>query len=48
VFYKKLARAILDCIEVGTCVLDVSAGLAQPSSKGERTLEEVQIMPRAA
>jgi subtilisin family serine protease len=36
----ELAQAILDCIEAGTCVLNVSAALAQPSSKGERTLEE--------
>jgi subtilisin family serine protease len=37
---EELAQAILDCIEAGTCVLNVSAALAQPSSKGERTLEE--------
>lgn len=38
---EELAQAILDCIKAGTCVLNVSAAIAQPSSKSERTLEEV-------
>lgn len=37
----ELAQAILDCIEAGTWVLNVSAALAQPSIKDERALEEV-------
>jgi subtilisin family serine protease len=35
-----LAQAILDCIDAGARVLNVSAALAQPSMKNERTLEE--------
>jgi subtilisin family serine protease len=36
----ELAAAILDCIQSGAKVLNISAALAQPSSKSERTLEE--------
>jgi subtilisin family serine protease len=35
-----LAQAILDCIDAGARVLNISAALAQPSMKNERTLEE--------
>lgn len=37
---EELAAAILECIEAGARVLNLSAGLAQPSSKGERKLED--------
>ena len=37
---EELTQAILDCIEAGARVLNISAALAQPSIKGERTLEE--------
>jgi subtilisin family serine protease len=37
---EALAAAILDCIEGGAHVLNISAALAQPSSKSERALEE--------
>lgn len=37
---EELAQAILDCIDAGARVLNVSAALAQPSSQNERTLEE--------
>jgi subtilisin family serine protease len=37
---EELAQAILDCIQQGAQVLNISAALAQPSSKNERTLEE--------
>src|SRR5215467_9380405 len=37
---EELAQAILDCIEAGARVLNISAALAQPSSKGERKLED--------
>src|SRR5262249_49484770 len=37
---EELAQAILDCIDAGANVLNVSAGLAHPSIKGERVLEE--------
>ena len=37
---EELAQAILDCIEAGARVLNISAALAQPSMKNERTLEE--------
>src|SRR5215510_13914070 len=37
---EELAQAILDCIEAGARVLNISAALAQPSIKNERTLEE--------
>ena len=36
----ELAAAIVDCIEAGAHVLNLSVALAQPSSKGERELEE--------
>jgi subtilisin family serine protease len=36
---EELARAILDCIDAGARVLNVSAALAQPSIKSERALE---------
>lgn len=37
---EELAQAILDCIDAGARVLNVSAALAQPSSQSERALEE--------
>lgn len=37
---EELAQAILDCIDAGARVLNVSAALAQPSIKNERALEE--------
>ena len=37
---EELAQAILDCIDAGARVLNVSAALAQPSIKSERALEE--------
>jgi subtilisin family serine protease len=37
---EELAQAILDCIDAGARVLNVSAVLAQPSIKNERALEE--------
>jgi subtilisin family serine protease len=37
----ELAQAILACIDAGARVLNVSAAIAQPSSKSERALEEV-------
>jgi subtilisin family serine protease len=37
---EALAEAIIDCINAGAHVLNVSAAIAQPSSKRERTLEE--------
>jgi subtilisin family serine protease len=37
---EELAQAILDCIDAGARVLNVSAALAHPSMKNERTLEE--------
>lgn len=37
---EELATAISDCIEGGARVINLSAALAQPSSKGERKLEE--------
>jgi len=36
----ELAAAIVDCIEAGAHVLNLSAGIVQQSSKGERELEE--------
>jgi len=36
----KLAAAILDCIEAGARVLNMSVALNRPSSKSERSLEE--------
>ena len=37
---EELATAIIDCIEAGARVINLSAALAQPSSKGERHLDE--------
>jgi subtilisin family serine protease len=36
----ELAKAIVKCIEAGARVLNLSAAFAQPSSRGERELEE--------
>jgi subtilisin family serine protease len=38
---EELAGAIVDCIEAGAHVINLSAALANPSAKGERTLEGV-------
>ena len=43
---EELAQAILDCINVGARMLNVSAALAQPSLKSERALDEA--LDRAA
>src|SRR5262249_53268633 len=37
---EELAQAILDCIEAGARVLNVSAAIAQPSIKAERALRQ--------
>lgn len=37
---EELSQAILDCIDAGARVLNVSAALAQPSMKNERPLED--------
>jgi subtilisin family serine protease len=37
---EALAAAILDCINAGARVINLSLALAQPSSKGERSLED--------
>jgi subtilisin family serine protease len=37
---EELAQAILDCIDRGARVLNISAALAQPAIKKERALEE--------
>jgi subtilisin family serine protease len=37
---EELAEAIIECIDAGAQVLNLSATLAQPSTKGERGLEE--------
>jgi len=37
---EELAHSILDCVDAGARLLNVSAALAQPSSKSERALEE--------
>jgi subtilisin family serine protease len=37
---EDLARAILDCLDAGARVLNVSAALGQPSINSERTLQE--------
>jgi subtilisin family serine protease len=37
---EELTRAIIECIEGGARLINLSAALAQPSSKGERKLEE--------
>lgn len=36
----ELAVAIIDCLDAGARVINLSAALAQPSSRGERKLEE--------
>ncbi len=36
----ELAQAIIDCIDAGTRILNISAALVQPSLKSERALEE--------
>ena len=36
----ELATAIIDCVDAGANVINLSAALAQPSAKGERRLEE--------
>jgi subtilisin family serine protease len=37
---EELAEAIVSCVQAGARVLNMSAALAQPSSKGERVLQE--------
>jgi subtilisin family serine protease len=37
---KELAEAIVDCANAGARLLNLSAALTEPSSKGERELEE--------
>jgi subtilisin family serine protease len=37
---KELATAIIECIEAGARVINLSLALAQPSTKGEQALEE--------
>ena len=37
---EELAAAIMECIEAGARVLNLSVALAQPSSRGQRELEE--------
>jgi subtilisin family serine protease len=37
----ELASAIIECIDVGTRVINLSLALARPSTKGEQALEEV-------
>lgn len=37
---EELATAIIDCTDAGVRVINLSAGLRQPSSKGQRELEE--------
>jgi len=37
---EELATAIIDCINAGAHVINLSAALAQPSAKGQRRLEE--------
>ena len=36
---EELVQAILDCIDAGAHVVNLSAALAQPTTKGERTVE---------
>ena len=36
----ELATAIIECVEAGTRVINLSLALAQPSTKGERALED--------
>jgi subtilisin family serine protease len=38
---QELTAAILDCIDAGACVINLSLALAQPSIKGEQSLDEV-------
>jgi subtilisin family serine protease len=38
---EQLAAAILDCVDGGARVINLSLNLAQPSSKGEKALDEV-------
>src|SRR5262245_58977831 len=38
---EALAEAIIDCVEAGARVINLSLAVAQPSSKGERALEQV-------
>jgi subtilisin family serine protease len=44
----ELAAAIVDCIDAGARILNLSAGLAQPSTRGERDLDQAldQAMTR--
>src|SRR5260370_21606084 len=37
---EELAKSIIDCVDAGANVINLSAALAQPSAKGERILEE--------
>lgn len=37
---EELSTAIIDCVDAGASVINLSAALAQPSAKGERRLEE--------
>ena len=37
---RELAAAIIECIDAGARVINLSLALAQPSSKGEQALEE--------
>jgi subtilisin family serine protease len=37
---EELAAAVIDCIDAGAHVINLSAALANPSAKGERRLEE--------
>ena len=37
---EELAAAIIECIDAGAGILNLSAALAQPSAKGERQLED--------
>jgi hypothetical protein len=37
---EELAEAIVDCVQAGARVLNLSAALARPSSKGERELQQ--------
>ncbi len=37
---KELAAAIIECIDAGARVINMSLALAQPSTKGEQALEE--------
>src|SRR5437868_2833636 len=38
---QELAAAIIECIDAGAQVINLSLALAQPSTKGEQALEEV-------